>query len=259
MARKHNERFRGRDEITVFGRRAVLEALAAPTVEVEKVACARTSPREFVDELREACAAGGVEMQLRPETDIHRLSGDARNDQGVAARVRLTLVEDLERWSDALAPPGAGAAVRLLAFDGVTNPQNIGMVIRSALAAGISGVLWPLAGSPWINGLIIKASAGTIYRCPVVRAPTLVEGLTSLRRVGFGAFALESEGGVDLFAHEPPRRAVYVVGGETTGLSPEALALCERRLAIPMRGGVESLNAAIAASILCFHVARRGG
>lgn len=252
MTRRHNERFRGRDEMTVFGRRAVLDALAAPDVGVVSVVVARDVPDSFRQLLRSAAEARGAEVRQAPGSEVHRLSGDARHDQGVAARVRLGNVLDLDEFVGALRGRSAG----LLALDGVTNPQNVGMIVRSAVAAGMDGLVWPTVGTPWISGLVIKSSASAVFRCAIVRTGSLSEGLVALQAAGFRLCGLVMERGADLFEFRPPRRAVYIVGRETEGLSKEVEALLDDRVSIPMAGGVESLNAAVAASIVCFHAKR---
>lgn len=253
--RRHNERFRGRDEITVYGRRSVMEALGAETVEVLAVAAAKQGG-SFRAELEGACDARGVQLEPRPLSEINRLSGDARQDQGVAARIRLTMVMELDEYLEKIRALPAEDAVRLVALDGVTNPQNVGMIVRSVVASGMDGMLWPMQGSPWVSGLIIKSSAASVYRCPIVRTPTLADGLTALHGAGLRVVGLSMQGGVDLFKARPPARAVFVVGRETEGLSREVESLLDDRVSIPMRGGIESLNAAVAASVMCFWAGR---
>lgn len=252
MARKHNERFRGKEEITVYGRRAVIEALAARTVEVLAVARAKGLPASFIGELEHACGNRGIAPDVRTLAEINRLSGDPRQDQGVAARITLRNVEDLDEFATRARTLPKGSPLRLIALDGVTNPQNVGMIVRSAVAAGIDGVLWPTQGSPWVSGLIIKASAASVYRCRIVRTGALADGLTALHAAGLRLCGLVMEGGKDLFTVKPPARAVFVVGHEMEGISNEVDALLDERVSIPMHGGVESLNAAVAASVMCF-------
>lgn len=253
MTRKHNERFRGRTDVTVFGRRAVLEALASDLVDVQKVMVARSEPAAFRSELSAACAARGVTLDLGSAQDVSNASGQPRNDQGVVARVELRGVTDLETY---LAPLRGNTPARLLALDNVTNPQNVGMIVRSVVASGVGAMLWPMAGSPWISGLLIKASASSIYQCRIVTTPTLAEGLVALRRAGFSTFGLDADGGASLFEHKAPTKAAYVVGGETEGLSPSVRESLDQVLAIPMAGGIDSLNVAVAASLVCFSVTR---
>lgn len=248
---------RGRAEVTVFGRRAVLEAIAEPSVEVLEVRVSREAPAPFRKDLAAACRERECPAPAMVEpAKLHEFSGEPRHDQGVAARVRLRAVIEIDTFIEGLTGPAAARPARVLALDGVTNPQNIGMIVRSALAAGMSAILWPLVGCPWINGLIIKASAGTIYRCPVVRCPTLAEGLWQLQSAGFTLAGLSADADQSLFDYPPPHRAAFILGGETQGLSPEVNDLLDAQLSIPMANYVESLNVAVAASLVCFHAAR---
>lgn len=238
--------------ITVYGRRAVLEALATETVAVERVAVAKQTPADFRAELARACRARSVDPETLPLPEIGAITGDSRNDQGVAALIRLREVTEAEAFTESLTGARAGVPTRVIALDTITNPQNVGMVVRSAAAAGVSAMLWPRAGMPWVNGLVIKASAATVYRTPVVRCHTLVEGLFTLKRSGFTLFGLVAGEGESLFEVSPPHRACFVIGGEVSGISPEVLDVLDRRVSIPMAPGVESLNAAVAAAFVCY-------
>lgn len=257
MSSNANQRERGEPSITVFGRRAVEEAIVTEEAIVERIGVARETTKDFRKHLRALCHERGMEMpEEMPEREVSAISGDRRNDQGVVARVRLTLVSDVEEFTQTLHGTAARTPTRLIGLDGVTNPQNVGMIVRSALAAGMSGVLWPSAGSPWVSGLVIKASAGTVYRCPIIRCHTLVEGLWTLRGAGFSTHGLAMDG-ESITDHTPAHRAVYLVGAEATGLAPDTLGELDGRLSIPMQNGVESLNAAVAASLVCFGVMRQ--
>jgi 23S rRNA (guanosine2251-2'-O)-methyltransferase len=147
-----------------------------------------------------------------------------------------------------------GAAV--LVLDRVTNPANVGMVLRSATAAGLDGVLLPRRGVPAIDPLVIKASAGVAFSAPVLRAATAEEGCAMLRAGGFAVFGLAA-GGDSLFDAELPARVALVLGNETAGLSEEVRARLDGTLAIPMFGGVESLNVASAAAVAAYELLRR--
>ena len=258
MSSNANQRERGNPSVTVFGRRAVEEAIVTPEAEVERVAVSGRTPKEYRKALRALCHERGMAMPDElDEREIGRLSGDPRHDQGVVARVRLTRVMDLDEFIVSRHGPASREPTRLIGLDGVTNPQNVGMIVRSAMAAGMTGVLWPASGSPWVSGLIIKASAGVVYRTPIVRCGSLVEALWELRAKGYETHGLAMDG-TTLDEHDPAHRAVYLVGAEATGLSDEVLAELDGRLSIPMANGVESLNAAVAASLVCYRVMRSG-
>jgi 23S rRNA (guanosine2251-2'-O)-methyltransferase len=244
---------KGDTEVVVYGRRSVLEALAAPRVEVSEVRVARSLPGPYSSELAQSCRRQGVELQSATYAEVRALSGEPRHDQGVVARVRLLGITSIEAYVASLTGPAARHPAQLLALDGITNPQNIGMIVRSVLASQIGAMLWPLSGSPWINGLIVKASASSIFRCPIIRCDTLAEGLYALKAAGFEIVGLARDSEEELFSFRPPHRSAYVVGSETVGVSAEIAALTDRWLSIAIHDEVESLNVAVAASLVCFH------
>lgn len=243
--------------VTVFGRRAVLEALDSPHVEVSRVWWERGLPGSLREQLGQRCHERGIEGTRVSRSVLQEISRSPRHDQGVAARLRLLRVQALEGFLQQCGGSRASTPIGVLGLDGLTNSQNVGMLLRSALAAGMDAVLWPAVGTPWINGLVVKSSAAAAYACPIVRCSSIAEAAPLLQAAGFVLHGLGAETGADLFAHAPPHRAVYVLGSETRGLSPEVAALLDARLRIPIEAPVESLNAAVAGSLVAFHWATR--
>lgn len=248
---------RGHGRVVVFGRRAVMEALTHPKedVRVEVLRASRDLPAPFRKELAATARSLDVTLELVSAAEVRALSGEPRHDQGVVAQVHLERLSDVASFIEAGKGKAARRPRRLITLDGVTNSQNIGMIVRSAVATGMDGMLWPLVGSPWINGLTIKASAGFIYRAPLIRCDTLAEGLFALKAAGYAVFGLTGKGDTSLFELEVPHRAIFVVGSETAGISDEVAALLDASLRIPMAPGVDSLNVAVAASLACFKAA----
>jgi 23S rRNA (guanosine2251-2'-O)-methyltransferase len=144
-----------------------------------------------------------------------------------------------------------------LLLDGVTVPANVGMIVRAATASGIGGIIVPTAGVADIGPLVVKASAGTAFRAPLVRARSAREAAELLSGSGFELVSLEARGGEPLWTTRVGPRTVFVIGGESGGVSPEVRQLVRAQITIPMSAGVESLNVASAASVLCFELARR--
>jgi len=233
----------------LIGRRGVLEALAAPEVSLLEVRIARGAPVALRNELRQRCRSAGVACALTSTQRVRALSRDARHDQGVAALARLDNVGGPELlWAHE-------GPSRWLALDGLRNAQNVGMIARSAVASGMDGLLWPRRGTPWVDGLVVKASAGAVLRTRIARCEVLRLSLAEARARGYHVAGLCARGENDLFSWQPPGRAVYVVGSENEGLSEDVSTQLDTRLRIPIATEVESLNAAVAAALLCFHVA----
>jgi 23S rRNA (guanosine2251-2'-O)-methyltransferase len=146
----------------------------------------------------------------------------------------------------------------VFAFDGVENPRNLGMAARSLVAAGVSHLLIPQAGSAQPDAVFLEASAGTGDRIGIVRVPKLSEALARLREEGYWLFGLDGQARHSLWEHALPRPAVFVMGGEAKGMRPTVRKVLHECISIPMRGEVESLNVAVSASLVAFELVRRG-
>ena len=244
---------RGTSEIVVFGRHPVEAALRSGGARVDSVQCVRARAAAERDTLRRLCLERDVPYEEISRSAMDTLTGAPRHDQGVAARVHLERVMELEALIAGTKGRAARQPMRVLALDGVTNSQNVGMIVRSLVAAGFDGLLWPMKGQPWVNGLVVRAAAGAIFECPIVLCDTLAAGLSILQGAGFASFGLDAGASRSLFALETPHRAVFVLGSESQGLSPEVAAALDERLSIPMAGQVESLNVAVAAALVAYH------
>ena len=255
--------------VTVYGRKPVLEALSDPALVVDKVVLAEGVDRGAVRTFTEAARARGLVLQRASAQRVKVLAGNGRQDQGVLADVVAPRMRPLEHF---LADLPEHADARVLVLDGLTNPANVGMILRSATGAGLEGVLLPRRGAPSIDPLVVKASAGVAFQAPVLRSRTAADGLAALAEAGFVLYGLDGPGDgaqrsstrkdaadVSLFDAELPGRVALVVGGETDGLTDPVRAELHGTLTIPLAAGVESLNAACAATVACFELARRRG
>lgn len=237
--------------ITVYGRKPVLEALLDRSLRIDKLLLARGARGDVVQDILRAAKKRGVAVQRTDPRQVTRLSKNARQDQGVAADVEAPAMASLDDWL-LEAPPLA----HLMALDGVTTPGNVGLCIRSAAAAGLDGVVLPRSGTAGLGPLVLKASAGTAFKAPILRCAELPTGLDALKAAGFTVVALAGDGEERLFDVALPDRAVFVLGSESSGVSPATLARTDRRLRIPMADGIESLNVACAATLVAFEVVR---
>jgi 23S rRNA (guanosine2251-2'-O)-methyltransferase len=230
--------------VRVYGRMPVLEALADPAVTVELVLLARTARGDTVDDIVRLAGERGVALKRVAPEKVTRTSGNGRHDQGVVAEVTAPGVVPLSSWlADGNVPR------HLLLLDGVTNPSNVGMIVRTATAAGLDGVVLPEAGSPDVGPLVVKASAGVAFRATILSAPTPAEALRllgDLPSVGLRADA------PSLFEAPLPERAVWVLGSEHDGVT----VACDQWRSVPMANGVESLNVAITAAIVAYELVR---
>ncbi len=236
--------------MTVFGRKPVLEALADRRLDVDKVILADNARGAAAREILDAAAVRSVRVERASAHRVKVLAGNGKQDQGVLADV---VAPRMRRLADALVDRPA----RVLVLDGITTPANVGMILRTATAAGVDGIVVPRRGVAGIDPLVVKASAGVAFHAPVLRCYTAEEAAAALREAGYPLYALDGSARQSLFEAELPRRAAYVLGGETAGVSDEVRRHVTGLISIPMAGGVESLNVASAAAVLCFELVRR--
>ena len=246
---------RGNPEIVVFGRHPVEEALRSEGAEVLDLAVSRGCSPADRKIMRRWAHELGRPLEELSRDEMSRLTGAPRHDQGFAARVRLLRVIELEAYLAERTGSAARRPARVLGLDGVTNSQNVGMVVRSVVGAGLDGLLWPLVGQPWVNGLVVRAAAGAIFECPILRCDSIESALVALHAAGFESFGLDASAQVSLFAQASPHRAVFLLGSETSGLSPIVRTQLDRLVSLPMAGRLESLNVAVAAGLVAFHAA----
>ncbi|MET0136248.1 MAG: RNA methyltransferase, partial [Kibdelosporangium sp.] len=238
--------------VTVYGRKPVLEALGDLTLQVDKVVLADTARGPAAREIMDAASDRGVPVQRATAQRVKVLAGNGKQDQGVLADV---VAPRMKLLADALQGPRPPRGVLLL--DGITTPANVGMILRTATAAGMGGIVVPRRGVASIDPLVVKASAGVAFHAPVLRCATAGEAAGLLRDAGYPLFALDANARTSLFEASLPPKAAFVLGSETAGVSDEVRAHVTDWLSIPMRGGVESLNVASAAAVLCFEHLRR--
>jgi 23S rRNA (guanosine2251-2'-O)-methyltransferase len=239
--------------LTVYGRKPVLEALDDPSLEVDKVVLADTARGPAAAEIQRAAKAAGVEVQRASAHRVKVLAGNGKQDQGVLADVVAPRMRPLSAALAAAQPP-----VRVLLLDGITTPANVGMILRTATAAGLGGVIVPRRGVAALDPMVVKASAGVAFRAPVLRCGSAGQAAEMLAEAGYGIYALGASGKTSVFDVDLPQRAAFVLGGETNGVGREVGELVTEWLSIPMPGDVESLNVSAAAAVLSFELVRRG-
>lgn len=238
--------------VTVYGRKPVLEALADHRLMVDKVILSDTARGPVVSEILRAATARSVPVHRASAHRVKVLAGNGKQDQGVLADVVAPAMRPL---ATALSNDRKPRTVLLL--DGITTPANVGMILRTATAAGVDGIVVPRRGVAALDPLVIKASAGMAFRAPVLRCATAGDAAEALRAAGYPLFGLITGVADSIFSLQIPRRAAFVLGGETAGIGDTVRRHVTGWISIPMAGEVESLNVAAAAAVLCFELLRR--
>ncbi len=199
----------------------------------------------------------GVVIHQEPMDSLDRRAQGQRH-QGVLGEgesLSFSTLEDLEARLRTRGDLGL-----VLALDGVTDPHNFGAILRSAAAVGADGVVFPERRSAQINETVIRSSAGTAGRVPLVRVVNLGRALDELKEAGCWIYGLSaSPSSQDYLGEAFDRSTVLVLGSEGEGLHQKIEERCDALLRIPMPGCIESLNVSAAASVMLFRVlAQRG-
>ncbi|MFA7553628.1 MAG: RNA methyltransferase [Spongiibacteraceae bacterium] len=235
--------------LTIFGRKPVLEALQDHSLEIYKLHLADSNKSGgIIDEITQLAEQRNIEVHWHDKKSLSRISRNSKQDQGVAADIKIAQHQSVEQFLQ----QRQQQPFKLIALNNITNPQNLGMIIRSACAGYIDGLIIPKKGCAALSPLVIKASVGTLFKATILHCETLKQGLQLLQQQNTSICTLSSHASQSLFSYQPKHSVVYVLGNETDGVAPEIAALSDQQLTIPMNNNVESLNVAITAALIAF-------
>jgi len=238
------------DDKVVFGRNAVEEALRA-RARVNRLLVAMGSRARWVDAILDLARANHLRFDLVPLAKLNALAG-TRDHQGVVAIVSPVTYVSLDQCLSACPPQAT-----LVALDQVQNPRNLGMLLRTALGAGVSGVLLPGRGGALLDQDVVRSSAGAVFHVPVVNCGNLPQALRTVRQSGFWVYGLEANAESDVFSVTWPDRCLLVLGNETDGLRPVVRKACDSLVHIPIAARLDSLNVVVAAGVALFQTVRQ--
>lgn len=234
--------------LTIYGRKPILEALENKELNFFRLHLADSNkPQGIIAEIISLAEQRGIEIQYHDKKALSRISKNAKQDQGVAADIQLKQYISIAQFV-----ANNEQNCTLIALDRITNPQNLGMIIRSVCAGNIDGLILPQRGCAALSPLVIKASTGTVFKTPLIYSDTIENALEELHSHGATICTLSSHATTSLFDYKPKGTTVYVLGNETEGVSHEVAKLSNHQLAIPMNNQVESLNVAITAALIAF-------
>lgn len=240
-------------EDIIYGINPVLEALRGGRRTFELFVAGEGHDKR-VEKILALAAEKGVPVRQRDRKDIARLCGTEYH-QGVALRVEpfpyADLPDLLAQWR------ASGESGLLLVLDGIQDPHNLGALIRTAACAGAHGVIIPKDRAAGITPAVEKASAGAIETIPVARVANIAQTLDDLKRDGFWIYGAAGNSSQSVYAQNFTGHVALVIGGEGEGIRPLVRKKCDVLVAIPLKGGVESLNASVAGGIMLFEAVRQ--
>jgi 23S rRNA (guanosine2251-2'-O)-methyltransferase len=255
--KKNRSRSSPKDAL-VWGIHPILEALRTCPQQIVEIYIVKDSPAHRLDRIRDLAKSESVPVR---EVPLKGKTGTRNNEQayhersqGVSARVilpLLTLDELLDKLQKVAEPP------LLLALDSIQDPHNLGAIIRSAVAAGVQGIILPKNRSAPITGTVIKISSGSVFHAAICQVPNLVYCFKVLKEKGIWIFGAVKDATRLIYDVDLTIPACLVIGSEEKGLRPLVAEQCDLQVSIPMHGKLDSLNASVAAGITLFEVVRQ--
>ena len=237
----------------IEGRNAVIEALRAG-VAIDKIFLMKGETDSALGHIASAAREKGIVVV---DADRRKLDGMSRthSHQGVIA---LAAVREYATVDDILnAAREKGEPPLIVVCDELSDPHNLGAVIRTAECAGAHGVIIPKRRSAGLTAVVAKTSAGAVSHLPVARVANLPSLLKQLKKEGLWIFGAAADGPVSLYEADLKGPAAIVIGSERSGMSRLVAETCDVLVRIPMKGKLNSLNASAAAAILLYEAVRQ--
>lgn len=237
----------------IEGRNAVMEALRAGRT-IDKIFIAKGDVDKTLGHIASKARSAGIVVT---EADRRKLDAMSQTHahQGVIA---LCAVKEYSTIEDMLAIAAErGEAPLLVLCDEISDPHNLGAIIRTAECAGAHGVIIPKRRSAGLTSIVAKTSAGAVSYVPVARVPNIPALLEQLQKEGVWVFGTAAEGTSDLYSADLKGPAAIVIGSEGDGMTRLVREKCDFLVSIPMKGKISSLNASAAAAILLYEAVRQ--
>ena len=237
----------------IEGRNAVIEALRAG-VTIDKIYIMKGETDATLGHIASTAREKGIVVV---DADRRKLDGMSRthSHQGVIA---LAAVREYASVEDILnAAREKGEAPLIVVCDELSDPHNLGAVIRTAECAGAHGVIIPKRRSAGLTAIVGKTSAGAVAHLPVARVPNIPSLLKQLKQEGVWVFGTAADGNTTLYNADLKGPAAIVIGSEGDGMGRLVTENCDFKVSIPMKGHINSLNASAAAAILLYEAVRQ--
>lgn len=240
------------DTIYIYGKHALLEALTQSPSAVKKVYFA-----SHMDDAKLRALVKKHNISVAPLTAGKNPEGVGKDaaHQGVIGVVSANaLTMSYQKFLDTLA---VGKDTILILLGEVQDPHNVGAIIRSAAAFGVSGVLIPEHNQAPITGAVVKVSAGMAFRVPLVSIGNVNHTIADLKKRGFWTYGLAGEGAETIESEQFDAPTLFVVGNESTGIREKTREACDKLLSIPIHPKCESLNVAASTAVALYAWARQ--
>jgi 23S rRNA (guanosine2251-2'-O)-methyltransferase len=241
----------------LYGRHAVTAALANPARRVRRLVGLKETAKELSDLAGKAAARLKGEVEILDRARLEALLPRDAVHQGMALAAEPLPEPTLAELLDDLAPAPDAARQIVVLLDQVTDPHNVGAILRSAAAFGAVALVVPEHGAPAVTGALAKAASGALETVPLIRAANLAQALEQLKDAGFWCLGLAAEAPHELSSLDLARRIALVLGAEGEGLRRLTRERCDLLVGIAARHPWYSLNVSNAAAIALYEIAMR--
>jgi 23S rRNA (guanosine2251-2'-O)-methyltransferase len=243
----------------VWGIHSILEGLKTCPQAIREIIVDKEHAGQRVNQVLEIAREKAIPVRevtdsLRTDAEKHGKLSEHERSQPIAARIRLpimTLDELLDRLKSVAETP------LILALDSIQDPHNLGAIIRSAVAAGVNGIILPKDRSAAVTATVIRVSAGAAYHLDICMVTNLVSSFKVLKEYGIWIFGTTKDAAQTIYDADLTVPTCLVIGGEEKGLRPLVAEQCDQHITIPMQSSLDSLNASVAAGIILFETVRQ--
>lgn len=256
--KKPRHRLQKSNEQLVWGIHPVLEALKTCPHCITEIIIEKQQPGLRLESVIDLAQQHAIPVRTTETKTAgagkSKQAQEPENSQGVSARIvlpYLTLDELLDNLKSIQGPP------LLLALDSIQDPHNLGAIIRSAVAAGVNGLILPKDRSVPITGTVMKVSAGAVFHLDICKVTNLVSSFARLKEAGIWIFGTTKDSSQPIYEADMTVPACLVIGSEGKGLRPLVAEHCDLNISIPMQGELDSLNASVAAGVILFEAVRQ--
>lgn len=242
----------GDDRFVIVGKNPVMEALRSEQ-QMDKLLILKDNKDHVLGDLAEKARRRGIVVQSVEKIKLEGLA-DGQPHQGVAAMMAPFPYSSME---DVLAKADAkGEEPLVVILDHLTDPHNLGAIIRSANLCGVHGVIIPKRRSASLTAVSVKASSGAVAHTPIVKVGNLTQCIDELKAKGFWIMAADMDG-APYYKNDFKGKLAIIIGNEGKGISPNVKKQCDYSVSIPLYGDIDSFNASAAAAIILSEAARQ--
>ncbi len=241
------------EENLIYGRNPIEEQFQHHPDQVVKLYIRDNLRGGKIDQLEQTAKEYRIPVQRVPGKKLYEMVGKV-NDQGIVALISPVTYIELEDWLEKVDPSENPSA---LILDEIEDTHNFGAIIRSAVAAGVEGIIIGKHRQAPINANVIKSAAGTVQHIPIIRVTNLNQAILTLKDRGFWIMGLDQNGETSYWEANYDLPLGIVLGNESKGIRRKTLEHCDFKVFIPMPGPAESLNVSVSGALLCYERLRR--